>query len=315
MSSLGKNKSLNIPAKIAAEIQFISNRCCCICQKQGDHIHHLNDKYDHTFPNLALLCFDHHHEASVTGGLKRKLSKEEIIRFRDHHYKVIENRRKKQLGNLNHKVKSLTEETLLSASINALIIVEIAKIKSEYFDADFSDRQNILRKLNQFNSHLNPRIAFDLFEFFTRISNQTRNRMSYELAFTFHIIVIESLPSLYNKELRKESTVIAQNCIQIGKNVAYDAFIHLRNLAVAMCGLTILKHIYICAKENRMESLKKEVLQNYEDLGATLSRPERDDLENAKRLTKIFKDDLDQWGLNIPPLPTDLIKLIDEQKS
>jgi hypothetical protein len=45
-------------------------------------------------------------------------------------------------------------------------------------------------------------------------------------------------------------------------------------------------------------------------IARTLDRPERNDLENAKQLVAVFKEDLDTYDLSFPTLPEHLYNLI-----
>ncbi|MBW8050074.1 MAG: HNH endonuclease [Cytophagales bacterium] len=307
-----KKKSTKIPPKTEAEVMFKSNLQCCVCQKKGDHIHHLDSvRTNNDFDNLALLCFKHHNFATIKGSLSKKLSRQAIIKFREHHYQVIENERQKTLGALNNPIIELNEEALLTASKNAIIIIEIEKIKEEYFSANWDKREKIIGQLNKFSNHSNFRIAFEVFEFLSEAAGQTRGGMTYNMATSIFGTALDFSPSLHDEEKREQAIQIAKQCIHIGDNIAYDAFIHLRNLAVAMWGLTIIKFIYRKAKENNIQELKDEINRTYKELEATLRRPERTDLENAQEMLKVFKDDLDEWSLSFPPLPNRLMKIID----
>jgi len=88
--------------------------------KKGDHIHHLDgNPSNNNIDNLALLCFEHHNMASVTGNLSKKLSRLTILNYREHHYKVIELARQRQLGIFDKPVETLTEEKILVIAKNA----------------------------------------------------------------------------------------------------------------------------------------------------------------------------------------------------
>src|SRR5262249_35582306 len=76
----------NIPPKIAAEVEFCSDRKCCVCGRPDVQMHHVDgDPSNNAFENLALLCLTHHHEATIHSGIARKLSPETIRRYRKDH--------------------------------------------------------------------------------------------------------------------------------------------------------------------------------------------------------------------------------------
>ncbi len=66
-----------IASALAERVQFASDRTCCICRVPGRRcqIAHIdNDSSNDAFDNLAFLCFDHHDEAHIEGGLARNLT-------------------------------------------------------------------------------------------------------------------------------------------------------------------------------------------------------------------------------------------------
>ncbi len=312
-----EKKTTSIPSKTAADVLYKSNLQCCICQEKGVHIHHLNGKnQDHRLDNLAYLCFSHHDDATITGSLSRKLSKETIIKYREQHYQVIINERERALGSHNHIINQLTEEQLLIASKNALIIIELENIKEEYFNSDWKKREDIITKLHKYSNHANNRLAYEILDFLNLIAGQTRSGMPNRLALTVYSLVMEFCPSLPDENNKEEYINLSKTCIHIGENIAYDSFIHLRNLSIAMWGLTIIKYVYRLAKEKDISELKEEINRVYDGLKYTLLRPERNDLSKAQELLKVFRDDLDEWDLAFPVLPDTIMDqvIIDEKK-
>lgn len=85
-----------IPAEIAAKVLFRSNRTCCVCRepRKPVQIHHLDeDPSNGREDNLAVLCFDCHHETQIRGGFSRKLDSHQIILFRDDWYGLVNRNR------------------------------------------------------------------------------------------------------------------------------------------------------------------------------------------------------------------------------
>lgn len=307
-----KKTKIKIPPKVEAEVMFNSHLQCCVCQEKGDHIHHLDaDPSNNNIDNLVLLCFNHHNEATIKGSLSKKLSRQTILKYRERHYQFIENARQKQLGTFNSSIETLTEEKLLIASKNAVIIIEIEKIKEQYFSEEWDKRDNILGQLTKFVNHSNHRLAWEIFEFLSLIAGQTRGGMTYSLASSVFETVLDFFPSFNEEGKRAQTIELAKICIHLGNNIAYDSFIHLRNISVAMWGLTIIKYIYRSAKKNDFSDLIEEINQIYNELESTLRRPERTDLGDAQEMVKIFRKDLDEWDLSFPSLPHHLMKRFD----
>lgn len=206
---------------------------------------------------------------------------------------------------------SMTEEDFLRINKTAIIIIEIEKIKEKYWEADWDRRNEIIKRLNKYADHSNVRLAEDIFLFFSDIASMTRSRMTYNSANSLYWNVLNFFPGLHNEKDLKGRIQIAKDCIHLGQNIAYDAFIHLRNLAIAMLGLTTIKFIYRSAKQSKIEELIIKVNSTYDELEDTLRRPERNDLGNAQELAKIFRADLDEWDLGFPTLPNNLQTIVD----
>ncbi|MFW6247415.1 MAG: hypothetical protein ACOC22_04580 [bacterium] len=305
-----KKKRTKIPPETEAEVMFKSDLQCCICQEKGDHIHHLDsDPNNNNINNLALLCFKHHDQATITSSLSKKLSRKTILNYREHHYKVIAYSRQRQLNKFNRPVDKLTEEKLLIIAKNATIIIELEKIKEEYFSSNWDKRVDILDQLGKYINHSNHRLALDIFEFLSLIAGQTGSGgMTYNLGISVFGTVLDFFPSFYNEEKTTETIELAKKCIYIGYNIAYYSFIHLNNIAVATSGLLIIKFIYQSAKEYNITEVLEEVNRTYDELELTLQRPERSDLEDAEEMIKIFRTDLEKRNLTLPILTPNLMK-------
>jgi len=85
-----------IPADVAAEVLFESDRTCCVCRTRGRpvQIHHIDeDPLNHSQENLAVLCFDCHRDTQLKGGFDRKLDTNQIILYRNDWYNHVRQRR------------------------------------------------------------------------------------------------------------------------------------------------------------------------------------------------------------------------------
>ncbi len=87
-----KKKRITIPEKIAAEILFLSDRTCCVCNVRGKQvqIHHIDENpANNKLQNLSVLCFDCHDQTMIKGGFGRKLESSQIYKYRkDWHDRV-----------------------------------------------------------------------------------------------------------------------------------------------------------------------------------------------------------------------------------
>lgn len=311
-------KRTKIPKATDAEVVFKSDMKCCVCKKKGDHIHHLDGKPDNNkFENLALLCFEHHELASIKGNIGKKLKKEAIVKYRNQHYQEIENARKRALGVFDNPIKNnFSEELLLSTTKTAIILVELDKIKNKYFGAEWEERSDILHEISIYHDHMTHRLSFAVLDFLELASSQTRAGLTESVAIAIDSLVLTYCHPFDNSKpkQKKQSIELGKLGIRIGENIAYDSFIHLRDLNLAMWGLTIIKYVYREAKREGIKELVEEVKNVYKGLGNTLKRPERDDLGNAQQMLKEFYADLDVWDLAFPVLSPPLMKIIESKK-
>jgi len=316
----GKMSRKKIPDDIQAEVIFKSNRECVVCNnhKRGDHIHHIDgDNSNYKFENLAFLCVYCHNDATVTSNIIKKLSAKTIIKFRDHKYQVIALERENSLKLFNSPVNGLTTEDLLTTSKNALIIIEIEKIKEEYFSADWTTRAYIITKLHKFSDHTNFRVAVDVFNFLSVAADHTRGGMTTDVAISIFSLLLDFFPYSENGEESQKTIELANACANIAFSLVYDTTIYLKNYDIAMYGLTILKYIYKKGKQQKLQQLIDKVNETYNEIVQTLQRPERNDLGNALQLVREFRADIEEGSLSFPPLSDNLMKIIysDRQKN
>ncbi len=302
-----------IPDEIQAEVIFKSNRECVVCDnnKRGDHIHHIDgDNSNFKFENLAFLCVYCHNEASVTGNIIKKLSPKTIIKYRDLKYQVIETARENSLKIFNSTVSELTNEDLLIASKNAIIIIEIEKLKEDYFSANWNERSYIISKLDKFSDHTNFRVSVDIFNFLSIAADHTRSGMTTEVASTIFSSILNFFPNSESESDNEKIIELANECINIAFSLVYDSFIYLKNYEIAMYGLTILKYIYKKGKLKKLKPLIDKVNETYFEIKQTLQRPDRNDLVIALKLVEEFRNDIEDGTLIFPALSNNLLKQI-----
>jgi hypothetical protein len=236
-----KMKRKKIPETVEAEVMFKSNRECCVCDKKGDHIHHVDgDNSNNQIDNLALLCFYCHDEATKEGSLRKKLTPKTIIKFREHKYQVIDAKRKTALNVFNSPIDNLTSEELLDITKSAVIIIELEKIKEEYFEAEWTDRSFVLNKLKKFSSHSNYRVAYEVFSFLVLAADQSRAGIPTKVVSDIYFLTLEYYPYSENKEHFEKIIEIANLCISIAYSVVYDSLIYLKNYENAEYGINVV---------------------------------------------------------------------------
>jgi len=91
-----KRRASIIPPDVAAKIQFLSNRTCCVCRREGKpvQIHHIDSNpSNNNIENLAVLCLECHMQTQISGGFYRKLDANQVKLYRDDWLNIVASRR------------------------------------------------------------------------------------------------------------------------------------------------------------------------------------------------------------------------------
>jgi hypothetical protein len=115
-----KKRRIPIPDDIAAEILFLSDRTCCICNTRGKQvqIHHIDENpANNNINNLSVLCFDCHDQTMIKGGFGRKLEANQIIKYCNEWFDRVKARKNKvdEIASI-HTVTGSTETVTVSNS-------------------------------------------------------------------------------------------------------------------------------------------------------------------------------------------------------
>jgi hypothetical protein len=87
---------IKIPKRIEAQILYDNDHTCCICRSANKHVqvHHADaNPKNNAFSNLVVLCLDCHAKVSVKGGLGRKYSVMEVLRYKRNWEFLVRKRR------------------------------------------------------------------------------------------------------------------------------------------------------------------------------------------------------------------------------
>lgn len=306
---------INIPAKTEADVMFHSDRQCCVDKKKGVHIHHIDgDPSNNNFKNLALLCFDCHDDATKTGSLSKKLSAQTILKYRERHYEVIKKRRDSEIAQVTKKIANPTYIDNINASIQANVLIEIAKIKLEYSQSVKIDRNDILIRLYAFADYNFPRVCAELFEFLNRVTYETRSGLPYEMIGTVTSLVEEYFPPQDNKITKSQVEKVGKLALQIAFGIIYDTSIYSNKFDSMNEGYGLLQFIYVTSNNLGNANLKQEVETTLKEIERNLNRPGRNDLESAKSMFNMYKEHLNTDSMSYPEFSEDLIKKIFDKK-
>jgi len=74
----------SIPPQIKREILFRNEASCCICGKNNVQIHHIDcfNNSNNDLKNLAVLCIEHHDQASSKSSMMRHLTTALVKKFK-----------------------------------------------------------------------------------------------------------------------------------------------------------------------------------------------------------------------------------------
>jgi hypothetical protein len=301
-------KRTKIPLNIEADVLFKSDRECCVCDKPGDHIHQIDGKPDNNkFDNLAYLCFHCHHEASVKGGLKKKLTPLVITQYRDLKIRKVETKRKNALKVFSDPITRLNTDKLLEASKTAAIILEIDKIKQRFYEAKDDKRSEILDELNLYVNHKNYTIISYITSLLSLGVIYGRRAKTWQLQASIYSLAIVYFPHEEVGNNKKTREIVRQYCY-IAHDICYDAFLYVKTITSAMYGLNLLKFLYREGKLRKLPFIQEKVNETYTQLEAVLQRTDRGNLDDFIQLTAIFKEDLTISSLTFPPFPAALEK-------
>lgn len=199
----------------------------------------------------------------------------------------------------------------LEISRTAQIQIEIAKLTFS-FSNKWEKNGMILDDLYAFVDFSNEIIAKDIFDFLHfRISSRARSNMPSSIASSIHSLILTYFPSSYDREDEALRIENGKQCVYTAFNIIYDAFIYTNNYGAARWGLSIWKYIYRESKGKEYEDLIILILNQYNRLEEALNRPERNDLDYAKEMVLIFKNDLDTYDLSFPIMSDTLFNFIE----
>jgi len=126
-----KKKRVEIPQATEAQVQFASDRTCCVCRIKGKpfQIHHIDENpANNEFNNLAVLCLECHNETQIRGGFGRKLNADQVILYREDWIKQVA---KTRAANVNRLPITNIEEQSINLEL-ATSLAEIYREREEY---------------------------------------------------------------------------------------------------------------------------------------------------------------------------------------
>ncbi len=137
-----KKIRVSIPDEIAADILFLSDRTCCVCNARGKRvqIHHIDENpANNNIGNLSVLCFDCHDQTMTSGGFGRKLNANQIIKYRNEWLDRVKNRKTKA-----DEIASL--QTVTGSTETVMVHTETINVDEDFLNYKTHDDPNILKE-------------------------------------------------------------------------------------------------------------------------------------------------------------------------
>ncbi|MCU0347103.1 MAG: restriction endonuclease [Saprospiraceae bacterium] len=224
-------------------------------------------------------------------------------------YKELKPEQSIESSNLESQNQSC-DESVFQACKDAIIVVEIEKLKFKYSKLDWNEGELVLNELHQYAEHVNHRISYEVLLFLSYLADKTRGGMPSETASTIYWLILTFYVHPFDEKGKERSFELAQLCTRIAFSLIYDSSIYSNNLEIAAYGYNILKFVYNKSFEIGSSQLKQDVLKQYNELEQTFLQRENQDLQLAIELLNIFRDDLDSKTLAFPIFSDKLREII-----
>jgi hypothetical protein len=260
-----------IPSGSADAIQFDSDRSCCVCRLQSKsvHLHHIDgNPANNAISNIAVLCHDHHSEATSTPGLGRGLSPGLIRKYRDEWLRIVDKRRHAAQASAT-ELKPVSHQALL----DALACHEVRKIRFALMTThQWSDIEEMLKSLSALTGGSYSYVVRDeVLSAIDLVAGRVREGMPPSVAGWVDSLTLEALPitSLVGKERRKigsEAKRLLRAALDTGFGIARDGIRARKDLAITAAGCRILFYVLRYATLNKLHELKREATRSFMDL-------------------------------------------------
>jgi len=309
-----------IPTGRADAFLFDSDMSCCICQKRKKslQLHHIDgDNANHASDNIAVLCHDHHSQATATPGLGRGLSPGIVKRYRDDWLATVLVRREcakaRSLVSGSESMQAsntglpqwLTDRHMLhELLISAVACNDVRKVRDRLTTADWVDQAQILQELHPFiEFDAGYEVRREVLYTLSLLVDRTRQGMPASLAHQIEHLILPSLPIMslvvrYRQPISSETDELLRSAVEIGFGLAYDGVKYLTNIGVVAAGARILFIVLRFAHLNDLVELKRHVLDEFARVESDAVAKEFDD---AKRWLEFER--LDALAVGSDPLP------------
>lgn len=275
-----------VPPSAQAEVEWESNRRCCVCRRRGTQLHHVDgNPANNRFTNLCLLCLNCHDEATRTGGLTRKLTPATIRRFRTAWYVTVRDMRKAHQGSRSPRrgpqrgsqtpappPPPVDVEQLRTAVVEGNAIHAIRRIGVAVSRTDWPQIDPLLHELATFGdtTEYGPAVGREYLEVVRDLVGRARRGDPHvvgAVAETIDDVAARVLP-IYSLvgggySPSAEEIAVIQTGAEIGGDLAYDGAKYLRELRVVAAGAELMWRVLRFAHLNDLADLERSALEAF----------------------------------------------------
>ena len=304
-----KNRITRIPTGRADTLLFEADRTCCVCEnsKKPVQVHHLDCNCgNHATENLAVLCLDHHHEATIGSGIGRGLTAGQIRKYRDQWLEKVRARRENAL------MKPPVNKEMHEALLEALACHEIKKIDASLLEKDWNNKIQLLKAIFTYTDFsYGHRVRSEILYTLHNLTSRTRNGMPAKVASMIENLAFSTLPivSLVHSEAEppsEDNKKLIRSATYLGFSLSYDGVKYLANLKVVAAGARLLHIVLRYAHLNGLKDIKSEAMKEFRRL---IEEATKSNFSDAARWLQFERDDalaIDEDPL--PDIPTDVEK-------
>lgn len=260
-----------IPENIAIAVMFKANQLCCICEKVGHHIHHIDENpANNDFDNLVFLCFEHHDEVTRKGGLSRQLNPSLLRKYRASLYEKIEvKRRIPEIAPILTANGQINEDYIFQFILDAVSVREIQKIRRSI---DLDDKEKLIEAVYELSSYIDSsglRARKEILIALDSLTFRTRLRMPTEAARVIAHVAYEALP-IQNQHSQSKTPItdaeieLIQYGLEIGVSLSYEGALRVKDIKIVDVGSELLWKILRYARINKHEDLQQSALQYFD---------------------------------------------------
>jgi hypothetical protein len=303
-----KTPRRRVTAKIADDVMCSFDRACCICRcrKRFLQIHHIDGHDTNNDPdNLAVLCLDHHAEATMSPGQARSLSPGQVRRFRDEWLRIVARQRESRDAPPLHTPAE--HEDIMAAQA----CLEVRKLGWMLPGSKWRGTLSLLEKLSFYtNCFRSYAVDEEVMHALDGLLDWAPDGMPSSVASLIAELVPPSdfvgqrAPSQHRVPKRKVK--LLSRAVDIGRSIIYDAVKYHRDIKVVARGARIIARSLRYAELNHLRELKREALEVFKELEAVASQSGFEDAHCWLVFQR--KDALCTGDSPLPEFPSDVAR-------